>query len=278
MATFTNLMQLTELGEDRFEAPIAPETSDRMFGGQFLAQCLRAAQATLDGDREVHSLHAYFLRPGDVDAPSSLTVDRVRDGHGFSSRMITAHQNGKEMFRMLASFQVPAPGLEYTAHAMGEAPEPESVGMTYNTFTEAETPDLEGPWPGAARPVDIRYINPPKSAPGVPVTEPQRMWMRVDEQLADDQDLHDAGIAYLADTTLVDHILLPHGHRWQDPSFDGASLDHAMWFHRRCRADEWLLYHQTVEATAGERGLASGRFYNRAGELVASCMQEGLLR
>ena len=179
---------------------------------------------------------------------------------------------------MLGSFQVPAPGLEYTDGQMGDAPEPESVAMTYNAFTEAGTPDLERFWPGAARPVDIRYINAPDAPRGVPVTEPQRMWMRIDETLGDEQDLHDAGMAYLADTTLVDHILLPHGQRWQDPAWDGASLDHSMWFHRRCRADEWLLYHQNVEATAGERGLASGRFYNRKGELVASCMQEGLLR
>ena len=277
MPTFTELMQVVDLGDDRFEAPVAPEPSDRMFGGQFLAQCLRAAQATLPGDREVHSLHAYFLRPGDVDLTSTLVVDRVRDGRRFSSRMITAHQRDKEMFRMMASFQVPSPGLEYTAGEMGSAPEPDSVSMTYNAFSEAQTPDLEGPWSGAARPVDIRYINPPDDERGVAITEPQRMWMRVDESLDDDQDLHDAGMAYLADTTLVDHIMLPHGHRWQDPGFDGASLDHAMWFHRRCRADEWLLYHQNVEATAGERGLASGRFYNRAGELVVSCMQEGLL-
>ncbi|MBF66613.1 MAG: acyl-CoA thioesterase II [Gammaproteobacteria bacterium] len=278
MQTFTDLMRLKPLSDDRFEAPIAPEPSDRMFGGQFLAQCLRAAQMTLPGDREVHSLHAYFLRPGDVELPSEIQVDRVRDGRGFSSRMVAAHQQGKEMFRMLTSFQVPAAGLQYTDGDMGAAPEPESVAMTYNAFTEAATPDLEGPWPGAARPVDIRYINVPNAPPGEPVTEPQRMWMRIDETLSDDQHLHDSGMAYLADTTLVDHILLPHGKRWQDPAYDGASLDHAMWFHRRCRADEWLLYHQNVETTAGERGLASGRFFNRQGELVVSCMQEGLMR
>ena len=126
--------------------------------------------------------------------------------------------------------------------------------------------------------MDIRYINAPHAPEGEPITEPQLMWMRIRDSIADDRHLHDVGLAYLADATLVDHVMLPHGHRWQDGRLTGASLDHAMWFHRPVRADEWLFYDQRVENTGGARGLASGRFYTSTGQLVATCMQEGLMR
>ena len=241
-----------------------------------MAQCLAAAQTTVDGERDVNSLHGYFLRPGDVDLPVQIRVDRVRDGRSFSSRQAIAAQRGKELFRLLVSFQVPDETPEYAVAAMPQVPPPEEVTYTYDHFTLAQT--NEDAWYGSDRPIEIRYVNPPSAPRGTPVTEPQLMWMRVNEALPDAPGAHRAGLAYLSDTTLVDHIPLPHGLRWQDPNFGGTSLDHAMWFHRPARADEWLLFEQTVEATGGGRGLASGRLFTRGGALVATCMQEGLMR
>ena len=246
-----------------------------MFGGQLLAQCLFAARATITHDRQVNSLHGYFLRPGDVNLDLALRVDEVRDGRSFSSRQVVAEQRGEEVFRMLASFQVPEESPEYSGSAMPGVPPPEEVAYTYDDFTLAQTG--EDAWHGSDRPMDIRYINPP-GARGEPVTEAQLMWMRIPETLPDSPHIHEAGLAYLSDSTLVDHVLLPFGLRWQDSDFLGASLDHAMWFHRPARADEWLLFAQTVEATGGGRGLASGKLYTRQGELVATCVQEGLMR
>ena len=205
-----------------------------------------------------------------------IGVEIIRDGRSFSVRAATAVQRGKELFRLLASFQIADSSPEYTHAAMPAVPPPETVPCTYDQFTLAQTGETA--WPGSDRPMDIRYVNPPSAARGESITEPQLMWMRIDEALPAAPDVHQAGLAYLSDSTLVDHILLPHGKRWQDAGFDGSSLDHAMWFHRFARADDWLLFAQTVEATGGGRGLASGRFYTRAGELVATCMQEGLMR
>jgi len=257
---------------------MAPESAGRLFGGQFIAQGLVTAQATVTDDREVHSLHAYFLRPGDVDLPTLFTVDRVRDGRGFSSRMVSASQNGKETFRMVLSFQVPKSGLEYSGISMPQVPPPEAVETKYTDYIHTHRSKEEGAWPGAARPMDILYIDASNAMTTRPIEEPQYMWMRIREALPDSQDIHDAGLAYLSDATVIDHVLLPHGHRWYEPGFAGASLDHAMWFHHRTQADEWLLFEHKTESTANERGLAFGRFFNQAGVLVASCAQEGLIR
>ena len=270
------LLALTPCGEDTFTAPQSLDKGERMFGGQFLAQGLAAAQATVAAERRVHSLHGYFLRPGDVDEPVCLAVRRVRDGRSFSAREIVAEQHGKERFRLLASFQVPEETPVYAGAPMPTVPPPDAVTTTYDDFTLAQTGAAV--WSGSARPMDIRYINPPSAPPGVPVTETQLMWMRIEEPLGESVAEHDAALAYLSDSTLVDHVPLPLGQRWQDADFGGTSLDHAMWYHRAARADEWLLFAQTVEATGGGRGLASGRFYNRGGDLIATCVQEGLMR
>lgn len=276
-ACFAPLLDLVDRGGDRFGAPTAPENEGRMFGGQFLAQTLAAAQRCVEGDRHVHSLHGYFLREGDVSLGTELHVERVRDGRSFSQRSVRVLQQGRELFRSLLSFQVPEPGLEYDAPRMPEAPPAEAVPLSYDDFTEAELAK-EGPWEGAVRPMEIRYVNPPTAPRGEPVSEPQLMWMRISERLGADPCRHEAGLAYLADSTLIDHVLLPHGRRWQDDDIAGASLDHAMWFHRRTRADQWLLFDQRVEWTGAARGLAAGRFFDRNGRLVASCAQEGLIR
>ena len=273
MGDFSNLVNLTVIGDDRFEAPAAPERTGRMYGGQFLGQSLAAAIATTE-ERDVHSLHAYFLRAGDVDAPLQIAVERVRDGRSFSARAVRVTQHGKELFRMLASFQIAEPGHDYDGAQMPDVPPPEDVSMTYNEFSRLNGESAD--WDGEARPMDIRYIDHPE--PGDRVVTPQRMWLRIPEALPDDPGVHFAALAYLSDCTLVDSVVLPHGIRWQNPELNGTSLDHAMWFHHRTRADEWLLYDQTVGATGHARGFAQGRLFDRDGRLVASCGQEGMIR
>jgi acyl-CoA thioesterase-2 len=275
---FTQIVSLELIDDEHFVAPVAPERGDRTYGGQLLAQSLAAAQRTVDADRAVHSLHGYFLRAGDPDHPVDLAVDRVRDGRSFSSRAVSARQDGREVVRLIASFHVPEDGLEYSGSGMPEAPPPENVSLTYEQFTHDLRPDYGGVWSGDARALEVRYINPPTAPEGEAITEDQRMWLRIDGSLNDDPALHAAALAYMSDSTLVDHVMLPHGYRWQDARLEGASLDHAMWFHRAVRADEWLLFDQTVVATSGARGLVTARFYTAAGVLVATCSQEGLMR
>lgn len=185
-------------------------------------------------------------------------------------------QDGREVLRMMASFHVAEIGYEYAGPQMPVVPAPDAVSLTYGDFSVRESGGK--PWPGAVRPMDIRYVNAPSAPHGEPVTEDQRHWMRITEPLGDDPRVHAAALAYLSDSTLVDHVVLPQGRRWQDPRLNGASLDHAMWFHRPARADEWLLFDQRAESTGGARGLASGRFFDATGRLVATCLQEGLAR
>lgn len=277
-AGFAAIVALRRIDAEHFIGPVSAEQGERTYGGQILAQALAAAQQTVDAGRPVHALQAVFLRPGAADEPIELAVERVRDGRSFSTRAVTASQEGRELCRLFASFHVPEEGLEYSGPTMPTAPPPESVETTYSDFTHAVRPDYGGVWSGDARAMEVRYVNPPTAPEGEPVTEDQRMWMRIDGPLGDDAALHAAALAYLSDSTLVDHVMLPHGHRWQDARVDGASLNHAMWFHRPARADQWLLFDQSVIATSGARGLVTGRFYTAAGTLVATCSQEGLMR
>ena len=271
-----DLLDLHELEPDLFSAAEAPEEGGTMFGGQMLAQAVVAAARSVDDDRVVHSLHAHFLRAGSVDAPVELAVERIRDGRSFSTRQVQVTQGGREIFRAILSFHVPEPGLDYSPADMPSVPPPEDVHATYSEFCRAVVPDE--PWFGEARPMEILYINPPTAAEGVPVTESQKMWLRIPPRLPEDAPAHVAGLAYLSDATLVDHAVLPHGFRWHDPRLTGASLDHAMWFHAPTRADEWMLYDQRVEFTGGARGTASATLFTAHGAVVATCVQEGLMR
>lgn len=284
---FTPIITLEKTAPNTFNVAPGAADGERVYGGQFLAQALRAALHTLEPDRHVHSLHAYFLRAGDVDQPIKYVVEQTRDGRSFNTRLVRATQAGRELFFMTASFQVPEPGLEFTNAAMPNVPSAESITTTFNDFSKREhnlarqrlgLPQEPDVWSGTTRPIDCLYVNPPSAPAGEPITESQRMWTRINGAMGDDPADHVAGLAYLSDHTLIDHVLLPHGHRYQDGEFQDASLDHAMWFHRPARADEWLLFDQTPEVTSGARGLASGRFYDRNGELVATCVQEGLIR
>lgn len=280
MADFRGLMALEPVTEDRFDVPESPETGGRAYGGQLLAQALMAAQRTLPDARRLHSLHGYFYRPGAIGARYEARVERVRDGRGFSARGVSLYQNDRELVRLLASFQVARDGPEWSTPSIPEVPPPEVVTRTYDDFAAASSglPREAHDWHGSVRPMDLRPVDPPDPAPGSVVTAPQRMWMRMRGNLGDDPLLHVAGLVYLTDSTLIDHVLLPLGHRWHEPGFDGASLDHALWLHRFARADEWLLFDQHVEATAGSRGLATGRVWTRDGRHVLTCSQEGLLQ
>lgn len=270
------MMALVETGPDRFIAPEAPEREGRMYGGQLLAQSLAAAERTVTDDRHAHSLHAYFLAPGDVSTTVEMQVERVRDGRSFSSRSVGAFQSGRELFRMMVSYHIAERGESFAGHRRPDVPPPEEVALTYTAFSRSMGAQQE--WDIESRPMDTRCINPPVAPPGEPVLEDQRMWMRISERLPASPAQHQAGLVYLSDSSLVDHVVLPHGRRWQDPALTGASLDHAMWFHNPVRADEWLLFDQTVEATGSGRGLATGRIFDADGTLAATCMQEGLIR
>jgi len=277
---FLDLIDLQRCGEPTsFVGSPAPERGGRVYGGQFLAQAVAASYETIDDDRRVHSLHAYFLRPGDIDEPTHWDVTVMRDGRSFATRAVTGHQHDREVFHMIASFHRPESGFEYLPppdYALTELPPPERCDVTYVEFSRQQPGFDPTSWFGQDRPMEIRYVNPP--APATATEEPQLTWTKLTESLPAVGRYHDAGLAYLADATLVDHVLLPHGHRWHDPRLTGASLDHAMWFHAPTRADDWLLYDQRVTATSSARGLASGRFYTASGDLVVSCAQEGLMR
>ena len=275
---FSEVIALQPIGNQLFEASPRDDSSETTYGGQFLAQALTAGYHTVDADRRVHSLHAYFLRPGQPQASAEYEVTTVRDGRSFSHRLITARQSGKEIFCMTASFCIELMSYDFQGKQMATVPPPDCVDYTYEQFCKDQIPDPDYIRDVQSRPMDIRYINPPRDRAKVSTVDDQLMWMTILGTLKDERSAHDAGLAYLSDSTLIDHILLPHGKRWQDPDFEGTSLDHAMWFHSRCDATKWLLFDQTVEWTGDGRGLATGRFFNDQGRLVATCAQEGLMR
>jgi len=246
----------------------------RIFGGQVAGQALVAAGRTVPADRFVHSLHAYFLRPGDPKVPVLYVVDRIRDGRSFTTRRSVGVQHGEAIFHLSASFQQPEEGPEHQ-DPMPAAPDPESLP----TFAERFAPYAEalGEWYTRPRPIDTRYTAPLQRGrePGPPS---QQVWFRADGVLPDDPLLHACVLAYASDMTLLDSVLLPHGIRWTDEEFMGASLDHAMWFHRPFRTDRWLLYDQASPSATGARGLGRGEIFDDEGRLVVSVVQEGLVR
>jgi acyl-CoA thioesterase II len=223
----------------------------------------------------VHSLHAYFLRPGDPSVPILYEVDRIRDGRSFTTRRVVAIQHGRAIFNLAASFQVPEEGLEHSFE-MPDTPPPASLP----NFSERMAPyaHLLGDLMDRPRPIDTRVVDwtPPDRANALPPH--QRVWLRADGQLPDDQLLSTIVLTYASDMTLLDTALLPHGGSWFSPGLFMASLDHAMWFHAPFRADRWLLYTQDTPAASHGRGLARGLVFTEEGRLVASVMQEGVIR
>jgi acyl-CoA thioesterase-2 len=244
----------------------------RVFGGQVAGQALVAAARTVEPDRRVHSLHAYFLRPGDLSIPILYEVDHIRDGSSFTTRRVVAIQHGRAIFNLQASFHVPEIGFEHSL-PMPDVPPPESLRTVEDHWRDAGF-GIDPPERG----VDIRYVDLPVYVdPGTPRFG-QYVWIRAKAPLPDDPILHTCVVVYASDLTLMDTTVLPHGRSHHGGELQMASLDHAMWFHRPFCADEWLLYSVQTPSASGARGFAQGHIFDRRGNLVVSVAQEGLVR
>jgi acyl-CoA thioesterase II len=272
------LLDLEQIEENIFRGVSPKERVQRVFGGQVAGQALVAAGRTVPADRPVHSLHAYFIRPGDPSVPLIYTVDRVRDGRSFTTRRVSAIQHGKTIFTLSASFHQPEPGPEH-ADPMPDVPPPESIEPTPDRLARY----FGGVLPPSIRdnPIELRSVGPltieAERDPSLRTTR-NMVWLRVAGELPDDPLLHVCLMTYASDMTLLDPVLLAHGLSWLDGHTTGASLDHAMWFHRPFRADQWLLYAQESPVAFGARGLARGEVFTQNGDLVVSVVQEGLIR
>jgi acyl-CoA thioesterase-2 len=271
-------LDLEQLGEDSFRGQSPQVGPQRVYGGQVAGQALVAAGRTVEPSRFVHSLHGYFVRPGDPSVPIVYQVENIRDGRSFSVRRSVALQYDKPIFFMSASFQRAEDGLDHQAPAPLDIPLPDDVP----TMTErlARYPERLGIWAQIPRPIDVRYVGEPGWVrPGDRPTEMHpRVWMRIDGKLPDDPLLHACALTYASDLTLLDTVLAVHGEVWGPGGVVGASLDHALWFHRPFRADEWFLYDCWSPSASGGRGLATGRMFTVDGRQIASAVQEGLLR
>jgi acyl-CoA thioesterase-2 len=270
------LLDLEAIEVNIFRGVSPDEKRQRVFGGQVAGQALVAAGRTVEGDRPVHSLHAYFLRPGDPTVPILYEVDRIRDGKSFTTRRVVAIQHGRAIFNLSASFHIRETGAFDHQFPMPSAPDPE----TLPTFAERMAPMAEqlGEWYTRARPIDTRYVVGSELSDRTPRPPEQQVWFRADGTLPDDPLLHACVVAYASDLSLLDSVILPHAVSWEDPRFSGASLDHAMWFHRPFRADQWLLYDQESPSLSAARGIGRGEIFTREGVLAVSVVQEGLVR
>lgn len=274
-------LDLTDTGartrEDIFTGPSQWMPEGRVFGGQVLAQSLVAANRTIADDRFVHSMHGYFLRPGDVRLPITFSVDRIHDGRSFSTRRTQAYQDGMPILSMIASFQDVDEGLDHQEPAPLDVPDPESLPSTAEALAGVDHPVAKF-W-GTQRAFDIRHIDGPiYLSVGESRSEHQAVWMRAIGSLPDDPNLHRAALAYASDYSILEPIMRRHGVAWATRGLRAASLDHAMWWHRPGRVDEWVLYVQESPNAIGGRGLALGRIYSRDGVLLASVAQEGMVR
>ena len=272
------ILDIERLEENLFRG-LSPQVGwQRVFGGQVIGQALVAANRTVNG-RLTHSLHAYFLRAGDPSVPIIYNVDRIRDGGSFTTRRVVAVQHGQAIFSMAASFHKEETGLEHQIK-MPEVPPPESLPSEAELkacLIDRVPPQVKAYWererPIEIKPVDLsRYLTPGNHAPS------QQVWIRATGELPNDQSLHQCVLAYASDFTLLDTALIAHGRFVFDPKLILASLDHALWFHRKLRADEWLLYAQDSPISGGGRAFCRGMLFTRDGKLVASTAQEGLLR
>ena len=271
-----NLLDLEAIEVNLFRGVSPDENRQRVFGGQVAGQALVAATRTVEPDRHVHSLHAYFLRPGDPSVPILYEVDRIRDGKSFTTRRVVAIQHGRAIFNLQTSFQVAEAGLDYQVAMPTDVPPPDSLPDFKSRM--APYKDRMGEWYDRPRPIDLRHIdNDPFTRHGKPA-DGQRVWLRADGHLPDDPTLHACIVTYASDMTLLDTTVLPFAMSWETPGMQMASLDHAMWFHRPFRADDWLLYDQRPISTGGARGLAGGNIFTSDGTLAISVVQEGLVR
>lgn len=269
------LLDVEELEVNVFRGHNPDEQRLRVFGGQVAAQALMSAARTVPAGRRVHSLHSYFLRPGDMKVPILYLVDRIRDGKSFTTRRVVAVQHGEAIFNLQASFQVSEPGLVHGLE-MPDAPDPETLptmaerlaGFGRKLPRQAAEP----------RAIDIRWCDPAGWRPRKGEEARSMIWMRADGEVPDDPLLHTCVLVYASDYTLTETVMRPHGVHWSDPGVMAASLDHAMWFHRDLKVDDWWLYVEDSPAAESARGLARGIIFDRSGRLCCSVVQEILLR
>ncbi|MFE2421619.1 acyl-CoA thioesterase [Streptomyces hokutonensis] len=276
-----DLLDLEQIEENIFRGESRSAVVPRVFGGQVAAQALVAAGRTVPADRYAHSLHAYFLRMGDPGAPIVYTVERIRDGRSFTTRRVLAVQHGRPIFALSASFQAYEEGLDHQT-PMPTAPDPETVPTGQERLLGYDHLDrgIVERFLEAREAIDLRYVDdPPYGRFGEPREPHSQVWFRTNGKLVDDPLLHVVLATYVSDMTLLDSILLAHGRGgWAVGDVVGASLDHAMWFHRPFRADEWLLYDQESPSAYGGRGLGQARIYTQDGRLAVSVIQEGVVR
>ena len=272
-----DLLDLEKIEENIFRGQSPEDRMQRVFGGQVLGQALVAASRTVEG-RVCHSFHAYFLRAGDPKVPILYEVDRARDGGSFTSRRVVAIQHGKQIFNMSASFQAIEKGLEHQFD-MPKVPGPDSLMDEHEARKKwmENMPEDAKAWMSRPRPIEMRPVILDNWMNRTPREPFDNVWIRATGPVPDDVIVQQSVLAYASDMSLLDTALLPHGRSWNSP-IQMASLDHAMWFHRPFRADEWLLYDQDTPSASNARGLARGLFFTVSGKLAVSVVQEGLIR
>lgn len=275
-----DLLELEQLEVDLYRGRQPDTAMQRVFGGQVAAQALRAACYTVEEGLSVHSLHSYFLRPGDTAVPIVYDVERIRDGRSFATRRVIARQHGKLIYFLTASFQIDEIGFDHQ-DVMPDVPAPEDCPTIGDLFRKVSGRDDDRSWEREWAALDVRYAA--DSRPGgrlANAAEPARsqIWFRAAGDVPDDPVLHTCVLTYTSDLTLLGVSLVPHGLLISSRGIQPASLDHSMWFHRPFKADEWLLYDQHSPSASGARGLAIGRIFTRDGALVSSVAQEGLIR
>lgn len=277
LTTVLDVLELERVDDTTFTGLSLPKPGGRVFGGQVLAQTLLAAARTIDDARLPHSVHGYFLRPGDVREPITFSVERLRDGRSFSARRTHAFQGGVPILSMTSSFQVEQPGVEHADAPPQDVPDPEDVPSAIDLLAAVDHP-VAAFWTQASA-FDLRHVE--RSIylePAEQRTDRQLVWMRARGPLPDDEVLHRALLAYACDQVMLEPVLRRHGGSWATPGLSIASLDHAMWWHRPVRVDEWLLYVQAAPSAQGGRGLGTAQVYTRSGTLVATVAQEGMVR
>ncbi len=279
VAELVDLLTLERLEENLFRGQSRDIGTKYVFGGQVLGQSLSAAQQTVDAERAVHSIHAYFLRAGDINAPIVFDVDRARDGSSFSVRRVTAIQHGQPILVLAASFQKHELGVEHQFH-IPEVPQPEDVPLMAPPSPEvmAQLSAKMQRWLSRMGPFEMRPVYPRDELKPSKHPPYQQVWFRLNDKIGDDANLHRALLAYASDFYLLGTTTFPHAISYYQANVQMASLDHALWFHRPFRIDDWLLYVLDSPSASGARGLARGSIYTRDGQLIASVAQEGLIR
>ena len=274
-----SLLQLERLETNLFRGPSRDIGTNRVYGGQVLGQAIKAAQYTVEENRNIHSLHAYFLREGDHDAPIIYEVDRSRDGSSFSARRVVAIQFGRPIFTLSASFQIDEEGLEFGI-AMPDVPEPnELLSVTeYKSLSLDKLPEKFQRLMKLSAPFDLKPVGLVEALESGDFSPCRHFWVKTVDELPADPQLHRSILAYVSDYGLLTTTLLPHGLRFPDSNLMMASIDHAMWFHHSFTIDKWLLYSCEAISTSNARGLARGNFFQEDGTLIASTIQEGLIR